>query len=221
MQRLLDEPLADELTRGGALRFGALLHDIGKPATRAEQPGGWVSFVGHDSVGAEIVTEACARLKTSRTFARQVAGLTLHHLHLGFMTHERPLSRRRIYEYLRLCEPVAADVTLLTVADRLAARGEGPTASEEMVEAHLELAREVLPDALTWHRDGRPRPPIAGDDLAGEIGIEPGPELGRLLDEISAAVFAGEVRTRDDAVKLALNLRRPGRTGGGAEDPAG
>ena len=37
MAELLAEPLADGLTRGDALRFGALLHDIGKPATRAEQ----------------------------------------------------------------------------------------------------------------------------------------------------------------------------------------
>ena len=36
----LAEPLADELTRGGALRFGALLHDAGKPATRDFTPGG-------------------------------------------------------------------------------------------------------------------------------------------------------------------------------------
>ena len=44
---LLDEPLADEMTRGTALRFGALLHDIGKPATRGERDG-FVGFRGHD-----------------------------------------------------------------------------------------------------------------------------------------------------------------------------
>ena len=44
---LLAEPLADEMTRGTALRFGALFHDIGKPATRAERDG-FVGFLGHD-----------------------------------------------------------------------------------------------------------------------------------------------------------------------------
>ena len=47
-----------------------------------------------------------------------------------------------------------------------------------MIEAHLELAREVLPEAIAWHRDGPPRAPIAGDELAAAVGIEPGPELG-------------------------------------------
>ena len=51
---LLAEPLADEVTRGCALRFGALLHDIGKPATRAMHDGR-VTFIGHDSAGAEVI----------------------------------------------------------------------------------------------------------------------------------------------------------------------
>ncbi len=204
---LLAEPLADDFTRGEALRFGAIFHDAGKPATREEHSGGFVSFVGHDREGAVVVREACARLKTSRALARHLESLTLHHLHLGFMTHERPLSRRRLYDYLKLTEPVAADVTLLTVADRLSARGTGPTATPEMIEAHLELAREVLSPAIAWHRYGAPKPPIPGDQLAAAVGIEPGPELGRLLDEIEAAVFTGEVVTADDAIEYARRLR--------------
>ena len=47
---LLAEPLADEMSRGTALRFGALFHDIGKPATRAERDG-FVGFRGHDQRG--------------------------------------------------------------------------------------------------------------------------------------------------------------------------
>ncbi len=207
VRELLAEPLADELSRGGALRFAALLHDVGKPATREEHQGGFVSFVGHDRVGAALVQEACARLRTSTALSRYLEAVTLHHLHLGFMARERPLSRRRLYEYLKLTAPVSADVSLLTVADRLAARGSGPTASAEMIEAHLALVREVLPAALAWHRDGPPRAPIRGDQLAAAVGIEPGPELGRLIGAVEAAVFTGEVETADDAIALARRER--------------
>jgi len=202
---LLAEPLADELTRGGALRFGAVVHDLGKPATRGVH-GEYITFIGHDREGARIVGELCERLKASRRLTRHLQDLTLHHLRLGFLARERPLPRRREFEYLRETDPVSADVTLLTVADRLAARGEGAVAGPEMVRAHLELAREMLAAALDWRRDGPPRSPIPGDQLAAELGIEPGPELGRIIGEVEAAVYAGEVADRDDAVAFAQRL---------------
>jgi putative nucleotidyltransferase with HDIG domain len=203
---LLAEPLADEMTRGMALRFGALLHDAGKPATRGERDG-YVTFIGHDRDGAEIVGGLCRRLRASRRLTQHLQALTLHHLRLGFLVHEAPLPPRRVHEYLRATEPVAADVTLLTIADRLSARGSGPFATEEAIEAHVALARQMLADALDWRRDGPPAPLLAGDELAAELGIAEGPELGELLAELEAAQYAGEVGTREEAVELARGLR--------------
>jgi poly(A) polymerase len=205
IESLIAEPLADELTRGDALRFGALLHDVGKPETRSEGSG-YVTFIGHDEVGARIIGDICRRLKTSRRLGSYLEGLARNHLRLGFLIHQRPLSRRAVYDYLAATEPVAADVTLLSVADRLAARGQGPLATPEMVEAHLDLAREMLPEALAWHRDGAPRPPLTGDDLVAELGISPGPEMGRVLEELRAATFAGEIRDRAEALERAREL---------------
>jgi putative nucleotidyltransferase with HDIG domain len=202
--RVLAEPLADQLARGGALRFAALFHDLGKPETRSEAEGGRVLFIGHDRAGARIVRELCQRLRVSRRLAEYLANLTLNHLRLGFLVHERPLSRRHVYDYLRATEPDSVDVTLLTVADRLATQGE--RTRQEAIDAHLELAREMIGEALVWRQDGPPRSPIRGDDLAAELGIEPGPELGRLLGEIEAGVFAGEVSGRDDAIALGRKL---------------
>jgi poly(A) polymerase len=202
---LLAEPLADEMTRGTALRFGALFHDIGKPATRAERDG-FVGFRGHDGEGAVIVGRICARLRASRRLTQHLRALTLHHLRLGFLVPEAPLPPRRIHEYLRATEPVAADVTLLTVADRLSARGSGPLASPEMVEAHLSLARQMIGAALDWRREGPPSPLVRGDELADELGIGAGPELGELLAELEAAQYAGEVSSRSEAVEFARRL---------------
>jgi putative nucleotidyltransferase with HDIG domain len=196
---LLDEELADEFTRRAALRLGALLHDIAKPQTRGER-NGYVTFIGHDKLGAEMISEICARLRGSRALTDYLRGLTLHHLRLGFLVHEAPLPPRRVHEYLRATEPVGVDVTLLTVADRLAARGGGPFATEGAIEAHLDLAREMIAAALDWRRDGPPPPLLSGDELAAELGIEPGPELGEILAELEAAQYAGEVTTRQGAI---------------------
>jgi putative nucleotidyltransferase with HDIG domain len=205
-RELLAEPLADELTRGTALRFGALLHDVGKPATRGQRDG-YVTFIGHDREGARIIGEICGRLRASRALTAHLRGLALHHLRLGFLVHEAPLPPRRVHEYLRATEPVAADVTLLTVADRLSARGGGPFATEEAVRAHLDLAREMLAAALDWRRAGPPRPLLRGDELAEALGMDVGPEVGQLLEELEAAQYAGEVRTREQAVERARSIR--------------
>ncbi|MFI5028421.1 MAG: HD domain-containing protein [Solirubrobacterales bacterium] len=204
---LLSEPLADEMSRGTALRFGALLHDIAKPLTRGDRAG-FVTFIGHDREGAEIIGLMMGgRLRASRALTRHLQALTLHHLRLGFLVHERPLPPRRVHEYLRATEPVSVDVTLLTVADRLSARGSGPFATGEAIEAHLALAREMLAAAFDWRRDGPPPPLVRGDELAAELGIGEGPELGELLAELEAAQYAGEVVTREQAVELARRRR--------------
>ena len=201
---LLAEPLADEMSRGTALRFGALFHDIGKPDTRSEL-GGFVGFRGHDREGAEIVGAICARLRASRRLTQHLRALTLHHLRLGFMIPEMPLPRRRVHEYLRLTDPVPVDVTLLTVADRLSARGAGPLASPEMVEAHLTLARQMIAAGLDWRREGPPRPLLRGDEAVAELGLEEGPRLGEALAELEAAQYAGEVCDRAGAVEHLRN----------------
>ena len=204
----LAEPLADELTRLQAIRFGALLHDIGKPATRAVRPDGRITFIGHDRLGAGMVRAVCRRLRTSDRLSRFLEGLTRHHLRLGFLVHERPLDRRAVYRYLKAAAPVEVEVTLLSCADRMATRGRH---AERATRAHLDLAREVMRAALDWRECGPPRPPLRGDELARALGLRPGPELGRLLAGLEEAAYAGEASTREDALREARRLRENSR----------
>ena len=204
---LLAEPLAEGVDRGFALRLGALLHDVAKPVTQGRRDDGTPTFLGHDRAGAEMAREILARLRASEKLKAHVAALARHHLRLGFLVHEMPLSRRALYRYLTACEPVEADVTLLSVADRLATRGRK---AQEAIARHLQLAREVLPAALRWRAQGRPAPLVRGQALAAALGLDDGPELGRLLAEIEEARFAGEVTTRDEAIAHAARLRGGG-----------
>lgn len=204
VHRLLTEPLADGLTRGQALRWGALLHDAAKPLTAERAPGGHVTFYSHDVRGAELAREVLGRMRASERLRAHVAALVRCHLRLGFLVHEpQPLARRTVYAYMRACEPVPADVTLLSLADRLATRGDR---AEESIAAHVAVAERMLPDALRWHEDGPPAALLRGDELARELGITPGPQLGGLLEELSAARYAGEVSTREQALARAREL---------------
>jgi poly(A) polymerase len=209
VRALLAEPLADELTRGQALRFGALLHDIAKPQTRSVNDEGRISFIGHEALGAEVAREVLARLRTSERLRAHVSALTRDHLRLGFLVHETPLTRRAIFRYLRASEPVEVDVSLLSIADRLATRG---ARSDQAIARHLELAGELVDEGLRW-RAGRPAPIVRGDELARRLRIRPGPALGTLLGELEEAAFAGEVSTPAEAMALARAL--VGRAQGG------
>jgi poly(A) polymerase len=200
---VLAEPLADDLTRGGALRIGALMHDIAKPPTRRVTADGRVQFPGHDELGAVLAREILGRLRASERLGAHVGALVREHLRLGFLVHHQPLGRRAVYRYLDACDGVEVDVTLLSIVDRLATRGEQ---AEPAIERHMIAARAMLTEALRWHADGRPAPLVRGDHLARELGIQPGPGLGELLASLAEAQFAGEATTPETAIALARQI---------------
>jgi hypothetical protein len=107
-----------------------------------------------------------------------------------------------VYRYLAACEPVGVDVTILSVADRLATRGRN---AQPAIERHLALARATMGDALAW-QDDRPRPPVRGDEVARVVGGAPGPWLGRVLRELEEAAYAGEISGPQEALELAREL---------------
>ena len=171
--------------------------------TRAVRPDGRVTFIAHDARGAEMASAVLRRLRASERLRAHVAALVRNHLRLGFLVHEpQPLDRRVVYAYLRACEPVEVDVTLLSVADRLATRGDR---SKEAIDAHLALAGRCQ-DALRWRAEGAPRPLWRGDELARELGIERGPRLGELLEALREAQYAGAVSTPSQALEHARGL---------------
>ena len=121
---------------------------------------GRVTFIGHDALGADLARAVLSRLRASERLQEHVAALVRNHLRLGFLVHEpQPLARETVFAYLRACEPVEVDVTLLSVADRLATRGDRP---QEAIDAHMALARAMLADALRWRRDRGAARPAAG-----------------------------------------------------------
>jgi putative nucleotidyltransferase with HDIG domain len=204
LRAFLAQPLADELTRGDALRFGALLHDVAKPETQAFHDDGTIlGFPGHADLGAERSRAVLSRLRASERLRAHVAALARHHLGLGYLVHKAPLDRRTIHQYLVKTAPVEVDVSLLSIADRLATRGRK---ADEAIARHLEVARVVLPEALAYAAFTAQPPLVRGDELARELGLRPGPQLGVLLDALAEARFAGEIVTREEAIALARTL---------------
>ena len=131
--------------------------------------------------------------------------VTRHHLVLGFLVHERPLDRARSTATCTRTSPVEVEVTLLSCADRLATRG------KERGARHRRAPRAGARADAGRARVARARPAARSRSAAtswrARLGIEPGPELGRVLAELREAAYAGEIEDRDDAVELARRLR--------------
>jgi poly(A) polymerase len=193
---LLSQPLSDELTRGQAMRWAALLHDAAKPQTRDFLPDGRVTFLGHDVEGAQLARDVLGRLRSSQKLRDYVAALIAHHLDAGFLVHRRPLDRRTIWRYLSATRPYSEDITLFTVADRLATRGRN---AERAIEAHLDVAETLIAAA----REPVGKPLVRGDELAQ---IAKGPRLGEILAQLEEDRFAGVISTREEALARAREL---------------
>jgi poly(A) polymerase len=164
------------------LRWAALLHDIGKPATRRHEPNGGVSFHHHEVVGAKMVRKRMRALKYSKQMVDDVAQLVF--LHLRFHGYgEGKWTDSAVRRYVtdagpllpRLHKLVRADCT--TRNQRRAARLR--TAYDQLEARIAELAaQEDL---------ARVRPDLDGNQIMELLGIPAGPQVGeawRFLKEL-------------------------------------
>ena len=156
------------------LRLAALLHDIGKPATRRKEPGGRVSFHHHEVVGAKMAKARLTALKYPKDVVADVSRLVELHLRFhGYGAGEWTDSAVR--RYVRDAGPLLERLHKLTRSDcttrnkrRAAALSEAYDELERRIEA-LRQQEEV--DAL--------RPELDGHEIGAVLGVPPGPEIGR------------------------------------------
>ncbi|MEY4424214.1 MAG: hypothetical protein RLZZ258_1317, partial [Actinomycetota bacterium] len=155
------------------LRFAALMHDCGKPATRRLEPGGAVSFYHHDMVGAKIATRRMKALRFDNESIKAVSRLI--ELHLRFFGYsDQAWSDSAIRRYvrdagdqlLRLHALTRADVTTRNKrkADRLA------HAYDDLEQRIAKIQEEEELNAL--------RPDLSGEDIMRILGLKPSKDVG-------------------------------------------
>lgn len=193
------------------LKLAALLHDVGKPKTRSQSEDGRIHFYNHELVGRSLAATRMKRLRFSRDEVERVRVLVGQHLRPMFLAQGEPLTRRAVYRYFRATACAGVDVVLLALADHLAIWG--PRLLEEARWARLLDVAETLLTHWFERYEETVVPPalVTGGDLMAELGLAPGPQIGRLLKTLQEAQAAGEVRTREEALALAerlLSLKR-------------
>jgi poly(A) polymerase len=183
-------------------RLAALLHDVGKPATRRFEPGGKVSFHHHDVVGAKLVRRRLAALRFSNEEIKAVS--TLVELHLRFHGYSEGLggdgrwTDSAVRRYVRDAGDQLERLHILTRADcttRNRAKAARLRAAYDDLEARIqELAAEEELSSL--------RPDLDGQQIMALLRIKPGPIVGRayrhLLERRIDEGPLGEERARDE-----------------------
>jgi len=156
------------------LRLAALLHDIGKPATRRFEPGGGVSFHHHEMVGAKLTARRLKALRFDRETVKQVARLV--ELHLRFHGYgDGAWTDSAVRRYVTDAGPLLERLHRLTRADcttrnkRKAARLSG---AYDDLEARIAELREQEELAAI-------RPDLDGEQIMEILGLRPGPEVGQ------------------------------------------
>ncbi|MCI0671268.1 MAG: HDIG domain-containing protein, partial [Myxococcaceae bacterium] len=172
-----------------ALGWGALLHDVGKPAT-ARAEGGRISFHRHEHVGAEMADAIARRLRFANELREAVVGLVGGHMRFFSAPAMRPSTLKR---FLRT--PEFPQALALHRADLLASSGDLAT---------WEFCRDQL--AALPPEQLHPVPLLRGEDVIA-LGVPRGPRVGEVLRALEDAQLEGRVASREAAVALVARWR--------------
>ncbi len=207
------EEVVQDHTRSALLKLGALLHDIAKPEARSFEEDGRMRFFGHAREGATKAAAILRDLRFSGVEVRLVQAMVKEHLRPLQIAQGGPPTRRALYRYFRDTEEAAVDVLFLSLADHLATVG--PRLDWGDWQAHLGLVGYILAQQFAEESPKAAPRLVTGHDLMAELGLEPGPLVGRLLEAIREAEAAGEVTAREEALELARREleQQAGQTG--------
>ena len=189
------------------LKWAALFHDVGKPATYGinEDKGGRITFYNHDLQGADIFSGLARRLRWSNDDSTVVARLIAGHMRPFFLANNQRQGSLTLKACLRLVKSIAEHLPglfLLAMADALAGKGEAsPEAIEQEVSGLFNRLHRVEQENVAPVRAALPL--ITGNDLIKELHLKPGPEFRRILSLVEEAHMEQTISTRKQALDLA------------------
>lgn len=177
---VLEQAIAHEDRLGGknlVIRLAALLHDIGKPKTRALIPGGGVSFHHHEVVGARLAKERMKKLRFSNEIIDDVE--TLIALHLRFHGYgDGEWTDSAVRRYVRDAGELITHLHVLTRAD---CTTRNQKKADRLARTYDELESRI--DRLAEEEElAAIRPDLDGAEVMELLNLKPSREIGQALD---------------------------------------
>ena len=178
--------LLEQLPAGASptLALGALLHDVGKPATFRVAPDR-IRFDGHVEVGERVAQEILKRLRLSNDETTQVLALVANHMRFADVKKMKDSTLKRFFRLPKFDEHLE-----LHRMDCMA--------SHRMLDLY-NFARQKLEE--TPPSEIRPEPLVTGTDLI-KAGYEPGPRFKQILESVEDGQLEGRLRSREEAMEF-------------------
>lgn len=188
--------------RDVVLRLAALLHDVGKPATRFVDENGDIRFFGHESIGADLAHDLCLRWRFSGETADSVALLVRNHMRVcGLSTLSKPAARRIVRDLGEQLENWFRLIDADAGALREGVRALDVQAVRSAIE---ELGKVEPPNGYVS--------PLSGGEIMEILEIEAGREVGELKKRLENLVLDGEISVGDkESAKKALLMMHRNR----------
>jgi poly(A) polymerase len=179
--------LLEKLPAGApaTLAWGALLHDVGKPATFSHKPPDRIRFNGHVEVGVKIAHEILRRLRFSNEDCTQILALVENHMRFGDIEKMKESTLKRFFRLPKFDEHLALhrlDVT----------SSHGDLSLYEFAKRR----REELPE-----EEVRPALLVTGRDLIS-AGYKPGPRFKEMLALAEDAQLEGRIHTTEEGLEM-------------------
>lgn len=156
------------------LRFAALMHDVGKPATRRFEPSGAVSFRHHDAVGAKLTRQRMRALRFDKDTIKAVARLV--ELHMRFYGYgDAGWTDSAVRRYVNDAGDLLPRLHALTRSD---VTTRNRRKAERLAHAYDDLERRIV-EIAEQEELNAVRPDLDGTQVMEILGIRPGPVVGR------------------------------------------
>ncbi len=203
VNQYLEEEIGGAHTRRALLKFGALLHDIGKPQTKKKEDGR-TSFHGHEHVGKAIVRGIGKILKLSINERRALEDMVRWHLRPGYLSNFKQPTERAVFRYFRDTREEAAGILLLSLADQRSTRG--PLTTEADQKHHEKICLGLLAKYFEKKKEKPFVRLISGKDLIKKLKLKPAPLFAKILQEVEETQVLGKITTKEEALALASKI---------------
>jgi poly(A) polymerase len=194
----------EKIDRRPILKIAGLFHDVGKPHTRkTKSESGRITFYGHDVKGKEILSDMAVRLKMSGKCRMLLEMLVAEHLHVVNLS-KFGVKKSTVIGFFRNQGDDAVLLIILSMADTKSKMG--PSAIESEIKAHLDWCRKIIAEYfISIKKQFEEKNLISGKDLI-DMGVVPGPEMGKILKKTREAQDTGKLRDKQDALDFIKSI---------------